>query len=108
MKIGDIILIPYPFAELSNRKIRPAVVIAETSDKYKDLVVSAISSVIPDKLSSRELILNHGGYNHLRVNSVIKVDRIVTLKREDKLANMGKLSPFELNEFKAILRDMIK
>jgi mRNA interferase MazF len=108
MKIGDIILIPYPYAELSNRKIRPAVVIAETSDKYKDLVVSAISSVIPDELSSRELILNHGEYNNLRVNSVIKVDRIVTLKRQDKIANMGSLSPNELNEFKTILQDMIK
>jgi RNA binding exosome subunit len=57
MKIGEIILIPFPFAELTNIKIRPAVVIAETDDKYKDLVVSAISSVVPSKISNREILL---------------------------------------------------
>jgi hypothetical protein len=45
MNIGDIILIPFPFAELTNRKVRPAVVIAETNDKYRDL----------GKLSMKEL-----------------------------------------------------
>ena len=53
MKTGDIILIPFPFAELTNRKVRPAVVIAETADKYKDLVISAISSVVPDRSYSQ-------------------------------------------------------
>ena len=36
MKLGDIILIPFPFAELTNIKVRPAVVITETADIYKD------------------------------------------------------------------------
>jgi len=57
MKIGEIILIPFPFAELNNIKVRQAVVITETGDKYKDLVVSAISSVVPLKLFLREIIL---------------------------------------------------
>lgn len=39
----------------------------------------------------------------LRVQSVLKVDRIVTLKREDKIADLGNLSKSELSEFKAIL-----
>ncbi len=33
MKTGDIVIIPFPFAELTNIKARPAVVIAETKDK---------------------------------------------------------------------------
>lgn len=41
MKTGDIILIPFPFAEITHVKVRPAVVIAITKDKYKDVVVSA-------------------------------------------------------------------
>lgn len=103
MKIGDIILIPFPFAELTNRKVRPAVVITETDDKYRDLVVSAISSVVPSTISHREIILRPDKVNNLRSDSVIKVDRIVTLKREDKIANLGKLSENELLEFKRIL-----
>lgn len=58
MKIGDIILVPFPFAELTNKKVRPAVIITETDDKYKDIVVSAISSVVPSKISKREILLN--------------------------------------------------
>ena len=67
MKIGDIVLIPFPFAELTNIKVRPAVVLTQTEDKYKDIVVSAISSVVPDKISKRELILSPDKINKLRV-----------------------------------------
>lgn len=108
MKIGDIILIPFPFAELTNKKVRPAVVITETDDKFKDLVVSAISSVVPPRISNREIVLKSNRVNNLRVDSVIKVDRIVTLKKEHKIANLGKLSLKELTEFKIILTEMIK
>ncbi|CAN5745601.1 hypothetical protein BH20ACI4_BH20ACI4_09690 [soil metagenome] len=38
MKTGDTVLIPFPFAELTNKKIRPAAVVCETNDVYKDLV----------------------------------------------------------------------
>ena len=108
MKSGEIILIPFPFAELTNKKVRPAVVITETTDKYKDLVVSAISSIVPSRISNREILLRHNKLNNLRVDSVIKVDRIVTLKREDKIADLGKLSITELAEFKNILAEIVK
>ena len=108
MKIGDIILIPYPFAEQTKTKVRPAVVIAETIDKYKDLVVSSISSVVPSEISPREILLKSNNINNLRTNSIIKVDRIVTLKRSDILADLGKLSIKELAEFRSILFSLIK
>ena len=108
MKIGDIILIPFPFAELTNKKVRPAVVITETADKYRDIVVSAVSSVVTKKLSPREILLKPNKKNRLRVKSVLKTDRIVTLKREDMIANLGQLSTLELAEFKTKLADIIK
>jgi len=108
MKIGEIILIPFPFAELTNKKVRPAVIITETDDKYKDIVVSAISSVVPSKISKREILLKPSKINNLRTNSIVKVDRIVTLKRNDKIADLGKLSSAELVEFKKIFGEIIK
>jgi len=68
MKIGEIILIPFPYAEMTNKKVRPAVVITETEDKYKDLVVSAISSVVPSQISRREVLLKPNKINNLRVD----------------------------------------
>ena len=62
---------------------------------------------MPFKISQREILLKANKINNLRVDSVIKVDRIVTLKREDKIADLGKLSPKELDEFKNILNKII-
>jgi mRNA interferase MazF len=108
MKIGDIILIPFPFAELKDVKVRPAVVITETADKYKDLVISAISSVVPDILNPNEILISPNNRNKLRVQSVIKVDRIVTLKQEDKIADLGTLSASEIVTFKKIFTELVK
>lgn len=107
MKTGDIILIPFPFAEFTNVKVRPAVVITETKDKYKDVVVSAISSVIPPKISDNEMIIRAQNINNLRTDSVIKVDRIVTVKQENIIDRLGRLTEKELTEFKRIFQSLV-
>jgi mRNA interferase MazF len=99
MKTGDIVLIPFPFAELTNVKLRPAMVVCITKDKYEDLVLCAISSVVPAKLGDNELMLNPDKNNKLRVPSVLKIDRIVTLKKEDKVADLGRIVGKELDLF---------
>ena len=63
MKSGTIILIPFPYAEQTNAKLRPALVIATTQDKYEDIIVCAISSVVPVNLSKYE--------NHCNLTSII-------------------------------------
>jgi mRNA interferase MazF len=88
MKTGDIILVPFPFAELSNRKVRPCVAVCETKDKYRDVVVSAISSVVPKELNENEILLEADFINNLRVTSVIKVDRIVTVKKANSFLSV--------------------
>lgn len=84
MKTGDIILIPFPFAELTNRKVRPALVVCETKDHFKDVVLCAISSVVVPPLSDNELLLSPDRKNGLRKTSVLKIDRIVTTKRAER------------------------
>ena len=107
MKTGDIILIPFPFAEMVNAKVRPAVIVSVTKDKYKDIIVCAISSVMPAKLSENEILISPQGINKLRVRSVLKVDRIVTLKRKDVIHELGKLNIAELKKFKEIFRKLV-
>lgn len=108
MKTGNIILVPFPFSELTNIKVRPAVVISTTKDKYEDVIVSAISSVIPDSISANEIIIESNSINNLWVNSVLKVDRIVTIKKESVIAMIGNLSENELNLFKSVFKDLVK
>ena|SRR5438552_2212204 len=99
MRTGDVILIPFPFSDLKNIKVRPCIVICETKDKFKDIVVSAVSSVIPKKLSKNEILINPDNSNNLRAESVIKVDRIVTIKSEKLIAHIGKLKKQNLDSF---------
>jgi mRNA interferase MazF len=107
MKTGDIVLVPYPFAELTNVKVRPALVITTTKDKYQDILVSAITSVVRGKTGDFEILLQPNKTNNLRAISIIKVDRIVTLKKEDVITTLGKLSLTQLKVFKAKFRKLV-
>src|SRR5437667_291124 len=48
-----------------------------------DLILAAISSVVPENPSRFEIVLNPTPLNLLKVQSIIKVDRIFTLKKDE-------------------------
>jgi mRNA interferase MazF len=107
MKKGDIVLIPFPFSDLNATKIRPAVVISETFDKHKDIIIAAISSVVPKKISKYEILLLPNPINQLRKNSILKVDRIVTIKKSLVVAQLGKLSLLEQKQFSKLFCSLV-
>lgn len=107
MKSGDIVLIPFPFAELTNRKVRPAIVVCETKDQFQDLVLCAISSVVHGPLSDNELLLTPTLGNGLRKPSVLKIDRIVTAKKNDVIARLGELNANDLANFKIKFKRLV-
>lgn len=107
MTTGTIILIPFPFAELTDVKVRPALVVCETKDKYSDLILCAISSVLPSAASDFQMVLQPNKENNLRVPSVLKIDRIVTLKKEAVITTLGTLSNSETNTFKEKFRQLV-
>ena len=108
MKTGDILLVPFPFAEHLSRKVRPYVFICQTKDKFQDVVIAAISSIIPDVLNENDIIIKYNNINKLRKDSIIKVDRIATIKEGDIIFYLGKLSPKELNEFKLKFKALVE
>lgn len=107
MNTGDIVLVPFPFSELTKVKVRPAIVVTTTKDKYKDLILCAVSSVVPSEIRDCEILLNPNKTNNLRATSVAKTDRIVTLKREIVITKLGKLTITEtkqlINKFKGLI-----
>ncbi len=107
MRTGDIVLIPFPFAELTNKKVRPAVVVCETTDTYKDLVLCAISSVVPPNPVENEMLLTVDKENGLRKDSVLKIDWIVTAKEYDVIAKIGKLGTNRFEIFKEKFKNLV-
>ncbi len=108
MKTGDIVIIPFPFAELNAIKVRPTVVITETKDKYKDLILSAISSQSQETTTEAEIMIEPESGNGLRTMSIIKVDRIFTLKKEKLISNIGRLNAHQVDNFKTVFQSLIK
>jgi mRNA interferase MazF len=80
---GQVVLIPFPFTDLTTTKQRPAVILS--SDVYNrthpDLILAAITSQIPAKLQPDEYLLSGTDQKTagLPKPSVIKLGKIVTI-----------------------------
>lgn len=53
---GKIILVPFPFTDLSSQKIRPAVIVSRASEGSPDTIVAFITSV-PLRASPSHVVL---------------------------------------------------
>ncbi|MGH7597720.1 MAG: type II toxin-antitoxin system PemK/MazF family toxin [bacterium] len=111
MNSGDIILIDFPFTVPTQSKVRPAVVITETRDKYNNLVVCAISSVLPPAITGREILISKNdpafSATGLRADSVIKIDRIATLRQSDVITKLGHCEPALWDEIRNKFRNLV-
>lgn len=89
---GKIVLVLFPFTDLTAAKLRPALVIYEGK---KDVVMAFISSRVPSELSDVDVLItkNHAGFRKagLKVDSVIKLDKITTVLKDLIVGELGEL-----------------
>lgn len=96
---GDIVLVPFPFSDLSQIKLRPALVISrdEVHKREDDFTLLFISSVIPPRLESYEVLFerSHSDFkaSGLKKDSIFKTSKIVTVQRKLLQRRLGKLGP---------------
>ncbi|MBL7784767.1 MAG: type II toxin-antitoxin system PemK/MazF family toxin [Chitinophagales bacterium] len=107
MKTGDIILIRFPFTDLSSNKLRPCTVITTTPDHYGDIIVAAISSQVSPNLSKHELLLDASSTNGLAVRSVLKVDKLFTLQHSLYYKTLGHLDQYDLAQMITIFKSLV-
>lgn len=92
---GDIILVPFPFTDLSQTKLRPAVVLW-ADGKGKDVTLCFISSQKVNSLAKYEFVIASDdpqfSMTGLKVTSKVRVTRIVTLERRLLQRRLGRLS----------------
>ena len=48
LRQGDVVLVPFPFADLSGRKMRPAVIVSGDPQRF-ELTVAFITSVLTNR-----------------------------------------------------------
>lgn len=86
-KKGDIVIVRFPFIAREGhekQKGRPAVVLSDDTVKhrYKDLVLAAITSQIPEGVMEMELILEANKPTGLVKKSLLRLDFIMTVPDE--------------------------
>jgi len=96
---GDIILVPFPFTNLSSRKVRPALVLNTAEE---DLLMAFISSVITVPAAATDFVLSssHPDFpkTGLRVSSTFKLFKLLCIDSSLALRKLGSLSPAILRE----------
>ena|SRR3989344_3646218 len=98
---GDVVVIPFPFSDLSASKKRPAVVVANLSGE--DLIIAQITSVAraDDYVISLETKdFKNGKLPH---NSVIRPNKLFTAERSLISYKAGSISDEKIKEIEKAL-----
>lgn len=99
---GEVVLLPIPFTDLTSRKVRPAVVIGQTTGAG-DLFVVPISS----QLRNVEMALADWREAGLNVACGIKA-QLATVEHRLVLKSVGRLSARDAAGLEARLRSWLK
>jgi len=100
MAKGDIVLITFPFTDLTGSKLRPAVVLV---DKALDLTVCFITTQLQWQETTDVQLLPTAS-NGLKNQSLIRTSKIATLDKTLAKGLLGRLNSKELSD----LNDMLK
>lgn len=104
MAKGDIILITFPFTDLSGSKLRPAVILADTND---DVTVTFVTTQLKWR-EPTDVFLNPTINNGLKLPSLIRTSKIATLDKTLIKGRIGKLTVDELRGLDEQLKLILK
>jgi mRNA interferase MazF len=106
---GKIVLLPFPFTDLTTAKLRPALIIHEGKE---DVVVAFISSKVQSELSEADVLVSKKdvGFKEsgLKVDSLIKLDKIATVLKDLIVGELGELDVESRREVNQKLTKMLE
>lgn len=91
MKKGDIVLIPFPFTDLTGTKNRPALILINSDE---DITVSFITTQLKWQ-ENFDVRLEPSNQNGLKKASLIRLSKITTIDKELVIGKLGQLSDSE-------------
>jgi mRNA interferase MazF len=112
MMKGKIVLVPFPFDDLSSTKVRPAVCLTNPLGVYRHVVLGFITSRVPSTLADSDVVLDAGESDFpvtgLRVSSTLRLHRLMTVTTSIIRRELGKLPSRVQAEVDAKLRDLFE
>ena len=88
-EFGSIVLTRFPFTDLSGEKLRPALVISRDNARRTDLVLAFITSSASARSNPDALPIQPTPANGLKLPSVIRFDKLVTLEGSVIVGELG-------------------
>jgi mRNA interferase MazF len=92
---GKIVLVPFPFDDLSASKVRPAVCLTDPIGPHRHIVLAFITSQTPSNLLDSDLTLDPASAafaaTGLRTISTLRLHRLMTVTSAVILRELGNL-----------------
>ena len=92
-----VVLVPFPFDDLSSSKVRPAVCLTEPIGPYRHVILAFITSRVSDQPLATDLVLDSNDPDFtstgLRVSSTLRLHRLMTATTTLIRRELGRLSP---------------
>ncbi len=105
-----VVLIPFPFDDLSGTKVRPAVCLTDPIGPYRHVVLAFVTSRIVDNPLPTDLVLNSNepdfSATGLRASSTLQLHRLMTATTSLILRELGELSLQMQTELEERLRKL--
>ncbi len=111
MTRGKVVLVPFPFDDLSTAKARPAVCLTDSLGPYRHLVLAFVTSRPPEDALASDIVLDpaspHFGTTGLRVLSTVRLHRLVTVASHVIARELGTLAPADQKRVDDALRQLL-
>lgn len=92
---GDVVLIKFPFTDLSAQKVRPAIIVGRVAGD--DVIVAFVTSQPLARLSPAWCLIDpqhhEFGATGLRATSTVRLDKLATLERQLVRRRLGSIGP---------------
>lgn len=99
VQASDIVLLPFPFTDLSARKLRPVLVLRDPDARGDFLAIQVTSKA--GHPGALELIPAHFALNPLDKTSYVRPDKLFTLNTAEVVRRDSRLQPEAFEQFKA-------
>lgn len=107
-----VVLVPFPFDDLSGNKVRPAVCLTEPIGPLRHVVLAFITSRVPGRLLTTDIIIDSKDADFastgLRVSSTLQLHHLMTAKTSLIRRELGQLPLSIQKQVKRRLRKLFE
>ncbi|CAN5364220.1 type II toxin-antitoxin system PemK/MazF family toxin [soil metagenome] len=109
---NKIVLVPFPFDDLSANKVRPAVCLIDEIQPYGHIVLVFITSKVSQNPSATDFVIDSKDADFaqtgLKVASMVSLHRLMTISKSTIKREPGELSNNQQKEIEKRLRKLFE